>query len=470
MTHVSENLADRLRQVLAGHLADPRRSRYCIAFSGGLDSSVLLALMTAIVAEWPDAALRAIHVNHGLYADADRWQSAAQAVAQKLAVDFSAIRVAVAEDAQGGVEAAARDARYRALADVMVAGEVLVCAHHLDDQLETFLLQLMRGAGLAGLAAMPVVRDLGPGLLLRPLLSVSRDELCDWARQNAVGWCEDSSNQDQQFARNYLRHRILPLLRERWPTVAGSVARSAAHCAEAESVLAELAEQDLGEPLADAAYLAAVLSTEKFDGLSAGRVRNLLRYWIRSRGYPVPGHGRLAEIIDGVVLARPDAEPVVRWRDTELRRYRDKLYLMASLGEAPDQVLAWDTDKPLALPGAMGRLELAPADSACGDGAMAGRLLDRHCTVRFRVGGEYFRPAGGRRKPLKKWLQERGIPPWMRSRLPLVFCADRLAWVPGIGCAEELLAREGEDGRIICWQRAPEVNSRLSRRPASGIF
>ncbi|MCH8895146.1 MAG: tRNA lysidine(34) synthetase TilS [Proteobacteria bacterium] len=382
MTHVSENLADRLRQVLAAHLADPRRSRYCVAFSGGLDSSVLLALMTAIVAEWPDAALRAIHVNHGLYADADRWQSAAQAVAQKLAVDFSAIRVAVAEDAQGGVEAAARDARYRALADVMVAGEVLVCAHHLDDQLETFLLQLMRGAGLAGLAAMPVVRDLGPGLLLRPLLSVSRDELCDWARQNAVDWCEDSSNQDQQFARNYLRHRILPLLRERWPTVAGSVARSAAHCAEAESVLAELAEQDLGEPLADTAYLAAVLSTEKFDGLSAGRVRNLLRYWIRSRGYPVPGHGRLAEIIDGVVHARPDAKPVVRWRDTELRRYRDKLYLMAPLGEAPDQVLAWDTDKPLALPGAMGRLELAPADSACGDGAMAERLLDGMAPVR----------------------------------------------------------------------------------------
>ncbi|MCH8959696.1 MAG: tRNA lysidine(34) synthetase TilS, partial [Proteobacteria bacterium] len=243
MTHVSENLAGRLRQVLAAHLADPRRSRYCIAFSGGLDSSVLLALMTSIIAEWPDAALRAIHVNHGLYADADRWQSAAQAVAQKLAVDFSAIRITVAEDAPGGLEATARDARYRALADAMADGEVLVCAHHLDDQLETFLLQLMRGAGLAGLAAMPVVRDLGPGLLLRPLLSVSRDELCDWARQNAVDWCEDSSNQDQQFARNYLRHRILPLLRERWPTVAGSVARSAAHCAEAESVLAELAKQ-----------------------------------------------------------------------------------------------------------------------------------------------------------------------------------------------------------------------------------
>ncbi|MCH9026953.1 MAG: tRNA lysidine(34) synthetase TilS [Proteobacteria bacterium] len=459
MTPGSENLAARLRQVLAAHLADPRRSRYCIAFSGGLDSSVLLALMTSIIAEWPDAALRAIHVNHGLYADADRWQSAAQAVAQKLAVDFSAIRITVAEDAPGGLEATARDARYRALADAMADGEVLVCAHHLDDQLETFLLQLMRGAGPAGLAAMPVVRDLGPGLLLRPLLSVSRDELCDWARRNAVSWCEDSSNQNQQFDRNYLRHRILPLLRERWPAVAGSAARSAAHCAEAESVLAELAKQDLGDPLAETAYLAAVLPTEKFAGLSAGRIRNLLRYWIRTEGYPVPGHGRLAEIIDSVVPARADAEPVVRWRDTELRRYRDRLYLMPSLGEAPDQALDWDTDKPLSLPGTMGQLELAPADSACGNGVIAKHLLERHCTVRFRAGGERFRPAGGRRKPLKKWLQEKGIPPWMRSRLPLVFCADRLVWVPGIGCAEEWLARAGEDGRVIRWLRAPDVNS-----------
>ena len=458
MTHVSENLAAKLRQVLAGRLADPPHTRYCVAFSGGLDSSVLLALMNSIVAEWPDAALRAIHVNHGLYADADRWQSAAQAAAQKLGVEFSAIRVVVAEDAPGGVEAAARDARYRALADAMVSGEVLVCAHHLDDQLETFLLQLMRGAGPAGLAAMPVVRDLGPGLLLRPLLSVSRDELSDWARRNAIGWCEDSSNRNQQFARNYLRHRILPLLRERWPSVAGSAARSAAHCAEAESLLAELAAHDLGDPPGETGYPVAVLSTGKFDGLSAARVRNLLRYWIRSEGYPVPGHGRLGEIIDSVVAARADAEPLVRWGDTELRRYRDRLYLMPSRGAAPDRVLAWDTDKPLALPGSMGRLELATADSDCPDEVIANRLLERHCTVRFRGGGEHFRPAGGRRKPLKKWLQEKGIPPWMRSRLPLVFCADRLVWVPGIGCAEELLARAGEDGRIIRWRRAPEVN------------
>ena len=189
------------------------------------------------------------------------------------------------------------------MTDAMTAGEVLVCAHHLDDQLETFLLQLMRGAGPAGLAAMPVVPDLGPGLLLRPLLSVSRDELSDWARRNAVSWCEDNSNLDQKFARNYLRHRILPLLRERWPSAAGSAARSAAHCAQAEFLLQDLAEQDLGEPLAKTAYFASVLSTEKFDGLSVGRTRNLLRYWIRSQGYPVPGHGRLAEIIDSVVIA-----------------------------------------------------------------------------------------------------------------------------------------------------------------------
>ncbi|MCZ6912567.1 MAG: tRNA lysidine(34) synthetase TilS [Proteobacteria bacterium] len=459
MTPGSETLAARLRQVLAGHLSDPRHSKYCVAFSGGLDSSVLLALMNSILAEWPDATLRAIHVNHGLYADADRWQSAAQDFARKLNVEFSVIQISVAGDAPGGAEAAARDARYRALTDAMAVGEVLVCAHHMDDQLETFLLQLMRGAGPAGLAAMPVVRDLGPGLLLRPLLSVSRDELSDWARRNAVAWSEDSSNQNQQFSRNYLRHRILPLLRERWPSAAGSAARSAIYCAEAESVLQELAEHDLGDPLAETAYLASVLSTEKLDGLSIGRVRNLLRYWIRSQGYPVPGHGRLGEIIDSVVPAKADAEPVVRWSDTELRRYRDRLYLMPSLAEAPDQVLDWDTNKPLALPGLLGHLELAQADSGSADGVLANRLLERHFTVRFRVGGEYFRPAGGRRRPLKKWLQEKGIPPWMRSRLPLVYCADRLAWVPAIGCAEELLARAGEDGRIICWHRAPQVNS-----------
>jgi tRNA(Ile)-lysidine synthase len=306
---------------------------------------------------------------------------------------------------------------------------------------------------------MPVVRDLGPGLLLRPLLAISRDELSDWARKNAVSWCEDSSNQNEQFARNYLRHRILPLLRERWPAAAGSAARSAALCAEADSVLQEIAEQDLGMPLAEGAYATAVLPIERFTGLSGGRVRNLLRFWIRIQGQPVPGHDLLTEIVDSVIPARADAEPVVRWKDSELRRYRDKLYLMQPLAEAPDQVLDWDTDHPLVLPGSLGRLELAAAEQGRHGDVIASRLLERQCLVRFRAGGEQFRPAGGRQKPLKKWLQETGIPPWMRSRLPLVFCADRLVWVPGIGCAEELLARAGEEGRIIRWHRGSEVNS-----------
>jgi tRNA(Ile)-lysidine synthase len=459
MSQSKESLAARLRQVLAGHLPDPQNSQYCVAFSGGLDSSVLLTLMSEVCAQWPGASLRAIHVNHGLYADADRWQSAAQAVAEKLNVDFSFCRVSVAEDASVGVEAAARESRYAALADAMTKGEVLVCAHHLDDQLETFLLQLMRGSGPAGLAAMPVVRELGPGLLLRPLLAVSRDELSDWARQSGVSWCEDSSNQNEQFARNYLRHRILPLLRERWPSAAGSAARSAALCAEADSVLREMAEQDLGEPLAEGAYGAAVLPIERFAGLRGSRVRNLLRYWIRTQGQTVPGHGLLTEIVDNVIPARADAEPVVRWKDSELRRYRDKLYLMRPLAAAPDQVLDWDTDHPLELPGSLGRLELAAAGQGHNGDVIASRLFKKHCLVRFRAGGEQFRPAGGRKKPLKKWLQETGIPPWMRSRLPLVFCANQLVWVPGIGCAEELLARAGEEGRIIRWHRGTEVNS-----------
>ncbi len=452
MTVSGDNLAATVRRVLTEQFPDSEQRQYCVSFSGGLDSTVLLSLMSSLVGEWPKMTLRAIHVNHGLYADADRWQAAAQSFANKLKVGCSAIRLEKPPRGPAGIEAEARRARYQALSDNLESGEILVCAHHLDDQLETFVLQLMRGSGPAGLAAMPVLRELGQGYLLRPLLSVSRGQLSAWAEQEGLTWCEDSSNQNEQFSRNYLRLRVLPLLRERWPAAARSASRSAALCAEADQLLEQLAQQDLGD-LPDADYRGSVLPLKCLEHLDPARVRNALRRWIRRQGFVVPGHAPLLEIVDCMIPAKADAEPRVTWDGAELRRYRDELYLMRPQDDPPSAVLQWDAMDALQLPGGLGQLQILDAPDPRSPGGISASLLERPRCVRFRAGGEKFHPAGGKNKSLKKYLQERGVPPWLRSRVPLVFIEDRLAWVPGIGCTERVSAGAGEKAKIIVWNR-----------------
>ena len=248
------------------------------------------------------------------------------------------------------LEAAAREARYRALAAELAPDELLLTAHHQEDQLETVLLALLRGSGVRGLAAMSAVTPWANTLLLRPLLPVTRDQLEQYARARGLDWSEDPSNADERFDRNYLRRAVLPLIRQRWPAAAATVSRSAAHLAEARSLLEQLA----GAALQDA-HDGAALRVSVLRRLPLPQRRNAVRQWIAERGLGVPDQRRLREICGPMLTGRDDALPRVSWRGGELRRYADRLFAFgASAARASRPAVGqwdWDAQPWLALAG-----------------------------------------------------------------------------------------------------------------------
>jgi tRNA(Ile)-lysidine synthase len=328
-------------------------SAYRVAYSGGLDSHVLLHALVR-VRDRLDVDIGAVHVNHALQADADSWEEHCSNVCRDLGVSYVSLRIDASAATGDSPEAAARDARYAALAEWLPAGESLLTAQHQDDQAETLLLQLLRGSGVNGLAAMPVLAELGRGQLLRPLLGLGRRQLLAYAEANGLCWTEDPSNRDLAFDRNFLRARVFPLLQERWPSAAAALSRSAAHCAEAASLLEHLADQDLADIRAGREDR---LSLARLIVLPPERQRNVLRHWIRQVTAAVPSAAVLARLLNDVLQSRRDAEPCVRWGGYEVRRYRDDLYLLKQRPE-PDssRVLEWSLPESLSLPDAGGVL------------------------------------------------------------------------------------------------------------------
>ena len=422
----------------------PAAPVYWVAFSGGLDSTVLLSALAERRADLP-GELRAVHVNHGLHGDAGRWADHCQAACHLLGVPCQVVVV----DARGGPgespEAAARAARYRALAAVLGEGQALLTAHHRDDQAETLLLHLLRGSGPRGLAAMPERRLLGAGWLGRPLLAWSRGDLRTWAAMRGLGWLEDPSNRDERFDRNFLRRQVLPLLERRWPDVSRVLARDAALQAEAARLLEVLAEEDLAR---SGGPDPGTLSVSSLRGLSPERQRGVLRHWLRALGLPVPGATQLLHLVRDVLEARVDAVPRVRWSGVEVRRYRDALVARRPW-PSPEagEVWAWQPPEALRLPA--GVLEARPE---VGRGVGARWLEDRPALVRLRAGGERVRLPGRRHsRSLKKLLQAEGIPPWQRERLPLVYLGDELAAVADLWVCEPFAATPGEAGWLVHW-------------------
>lgn len=433
---------------LASLLADHPRVRHLIVgYSGGLDSHVLLHLAATHRARWPERTLSAVYADHGLQAASAGWGDHCARVCAALDVPFRALRIDARPAAGESPEAAARRARYAALAAELGPDMALLTAHHRDDQAETLLLQLLRGAGPHGLAAMPAAAPLGPGLLLRPLLEVDRTDLLAYAGDRGLRWIEDASNADPGFDRNYLRHRILPLLRERWPAVGRNLARSARWCAETAGWLDAAADADLARVAgrrSDGLHLPAL------GELSELRRRNVVRRWLKGLGLPVPDSRQLHHILRDMPSAGRDRQPCVRWPGGEVRRYRDTLYAMSPLSphdarrsyiwrSAPDGWPALD------IPG-IGQLRLRETRGA---GLRAEALAPRSLRVCFRRGGERFRPSGRPHgQELKKLLQEAGIPPWERDRLPLLYADGKLLAVAGLGIAADQAAEPGETG----WQ------------------
>lgn len=411
-----------------------------VGFSGGLDSTVLLHLL-ATGGESRRVALRAIHVHHGLHADADEWAAHCRAACAALGVAIEVVHVQVDPASGLGPEAAARAARHAAFAAALGAEELLVLAHHQDDQAETFLLRALRGSGVEGLAAMRPCRSFHRGHLWRPLLDTPRTALLDYASAHGLRWIEDPSNADERFDRNLLRSRVLPLLRERWPHASAALAQSAHHCGQASGLLLAHDRRLLAQLRLESA---SALSCDRLRALEPGEQARVLRLWTRELGLPPLPESGLLRVLAEVVTGAPDRQPQYRWRGARLIRWRDRLHAQpASAPVAADWSLDWDGAAPLPLPGG-GRLALAGMDR-----------FDAPVRVRPRRGGERIRlPGRAHSSSLKHLLQEADVPPWERGRLPLLFAADgTLLAVADVLLSDRLQRRFAETSARLVWRR-----------------
>jgi len=413
--------------VLQAHL--PVGAELWVGLSGGRDSVVLLDLARR---SWPQ--LRAIHVHHGLSPRADAWADFCQSLCRDWDIPLQIARVRVERQGQG-LEAAARKARYQAYRES--GARYLALGHHRRDQAETLLFNLCRGAGVAGAAAMPPYREQAGLYLLRPLLAWAPAALADYARVSGLTWVEDESNQDVRFGRNFLRHEILPALTRRFPGAEASLARAAGHFAEARGLLDELALQD------DALIQARL---EPLLQLSPARQANWLRWWLRQAGWQVPEAVALAECLRQLAASPEAGQLELRLAEGSLRLWRGRLYRVA---QQPERLPGrWDGQAPFAW--GNGRLSLRPA---LGQGLSQGRLAGQVLEVRLRQGGEHLRPGPGRpRRPLKKILQDSGLPPWERETLPLLFVGEELVACVGVVLAADWQCAPDEPGWLPCLQ------------------
>jgi tRNA(Ile)-lysidine synthase len=407
-------MADRrLRDLLENALDELPGGALLVAHSGGLDSTVLLhGLAHSSAAR--KRGLRAVHIDHRLQADSAMWSRHCQNFAEQLGVPLETRTVEASRTPGLGLEATARRARYGAIEEMLAEGEILTLAHHRDDQAETVLLKLLRGAGPEGLGAMRTLRRLGRGLCWRPLLTLPRATLRNYAERHRLIWIEDPSNADVSLDRNFLRIEILPRITRRWPEAETSIAQSAIWARAAADFIDDEAERALArlqglDP--------ATLRFREWLALPDALRDPVLRRWLRAIALPEPTQFQVAELVRQLGEAGEDRQPCVRWPGVEVRRYRDLLHALPPLQLPPLDWSAEFTGEALALPADVGTLRLLPV----APDAPAPRLSEP-AHVRFRRGGESLRLQGGAHtRELRDLLQEAGIPPWQRSRLPLVF-------------------------------------------------
>ena len=391
--------------------------------------------------------LSALHVNHQLSPNAPSWERFCRRACRERSVSIRCARVSVATG--NSLEGTARAARYAVLLAQPV--DYVVLAHHQDDQAETVLLQLLRGAGVKGLAGMPEMRAHSPAprpAILRPLLDVPRSEIERYARQRGLSWVEDESNRDVRFARNFIRHRLLPELVKRFPAYRATLARSAHHLGEAARLLDELAEVDATGAWCDGALAVAALRR-----LSPARSRNLLRWFIGKHGIAMPGSLRIDEALRQALTARADAHVMIQLEDATMRRFGGRLYVIPGSAAAPGHFSRqWKGERTLKL----GELSGVLTMTRCrGTGISLGRLRSQAVTVRTRRGTERLQPDCRRpHRSLRNLLQEARIPPWRRATLPLLFCGGDLVWAPGIGIACEYQAQADEPSVTPVWTSA----------------
>lgn len=412
-----------LRRLVAACLARHlhRGQTLAVGLSGGIDSVVLLHAVRQHASDL-QFVLRAAHVDHGLSPNAGRWRAFCEALCRGLGVPLEVRRVHLSPNGRG-IEAAARDARYRELG--ALGTDWVATGHQRDDQAETVLHNLLRGAGVRGAAGMAEARTLSSRTrLLRPLLQASREDVAAYAAEHGLTWIEDESNSDPTYTRNFLRSRILPRLRERLPDCDAALARAGRHFEEAQSLLDELAGSDFAAAASDGGGL----RVDALTGLTPARSRNLLRYWLARQGLAMPHTVRLAELLrqTGAAVQREPCVPVGGGRS--VRRYDGMLHVVRD-DDARREPIVWHGEAELSWGGGSVRFL-----AVRGTGIAASALDDAPNILRRRRGGESLRlSSAGPSRSLKNLCQERRIPPWRRRTMPLLWHGDDLVWVPGIG-------------------------------------
>lgn len=452
-----------------------------LAYSGGVDSQVLLHVLARLQQQGElDNALFACHVNHGLSENALLWQQSAEQTCLALGIALTICQVKVQARPQQSLEALARDARYQALEQSAPENALIVTGHHSDDQSETFLLALKRGAGLKGLSAMAKTRRLGQHLLVRPLLAISREQIKDYARQHQLSWLEDESNQDLAFDRNFIRHQIMPVLNQRWPSITSTIKRSSEHCREAQTLLNELAQDDLTRARLDLADKTPCLSVPVLSQLSQARFSNLLRYFLAQANALMPSTMQLAQVHQQV-FAAADKCPAIKIGEHWLRRFKGGLHLTADFRD----ITAWQQQVDLTqaglegvvdqqqitqllLPDDLGLLqfELTDTDALNMIAAepqaeqikqslefcLSSPLPGQKVSVKFAHHNPHCLPDFRHQaRPVKKVLQELGIAPWARKRIPFIYYDDILVAALGHFICKAFVTSPSKPHLAIRW-------------------
>lgn len=442
-------------------------ARVVLGLSGGVDSVVLLAILDELRGRL-DFSLAALHIDHQISLNSRDWERFCAALCAGRDIPYNSARVT--PDSRGsGTEAAAREARYRVFAQQ--SADFIALGQNQDDQAETLLLQLLRGAGVRGLSAMPVMRDgwgrtteaEKPGTssygeplvprsprpaIIRPLLAVPRSEILSYAQAHDLRWIDDESNQNTAYDRNFLRHRVLPEIESRFAGYRETLSRTTTNLADAAGLLDELAQVDLGAATDN-------LEVGRLRSLPPSRAGNLLRFWLRKCGIVAPNRARLEEALRQLLTARSDRAINIELVDFELHRFRDRVYATPVAKPGPPWEVEWRDETRVALPGSLGYLEF---ERTLGSGVSLAALAPCRACVRLRRGGERLQPDPRRpRRTLKNLLQEAGMPPWERRRLPLLWCGDRLIWAAGIGVDAAFRCEVGQIGVTVRWVRQTDA-------------